>query len=54
MNFFDKNGYFAGNLTYMYSYNYLFLQILSISFSISINQLKKCASFWHNSRCDLG
>ena len=33
----------------MYSYNYLFLQIFIISFCISINQLKKCASFWHNS-----
>ena len=33
---------------YIYTYNYLFLQILIISFCITINQLKKCASFWHN------
>ena len=52
MNIFDKNGYFAENLICKATVQLPIFQIFVISFYISINQLKKCASFWPKSRGD--
>ena len=48
MNVLTKMVIFQETLNVQYSYTYLFLQILILSFYISLDQFKKCASFWHN------